>query len=163
MSFVIRDAELFWAKLVTPVNPFNADIPHWEIQIRTRDKKESAEWKKHGLHVTMKEDNDGSFYQVNLKRKSETRKGDKRDPIRVVDASLAPLDASIIGNGSVGHVQIDSYEYEMNGKKGVGFSPRALQVIKLVQYTGAQSAFEVEGETEVVVPTDTDESDDSQW
>lgn len=162
MSFVLRDCELYWAKLVKPVNPFNAEIPHWEIQIRTRDKAKADEWKAHGLHVVMQEDDNGSFYRVNLKKKAKSRKGEDRPPVRVLDGQLEEIDPGILGNGSVGHVQIDDYEFEMNGKKQKGFSPRGIQVLKLVEYRGAQSPFEIEGETQVVVPTDTDE-DDTDW
>ena len=162
-SIVIRDAEFFWAKLDQPVNPFNAEYPHWELQIRTRDKESAQQWKGHGMHVTLKEDDDGTFYQVNLKRKAFTRQGDPRDPVKVVDAQLMPVEAGALGNGSRGHVQIDTYSYNMNGKEGTGFSLRAVQVTKLVEYKGGNGMqFEVEGETEIVVPTDTN-SDDSEW
>jgi len=162
-SIVIRNAELFWAKLDQPVNPFNAPQPHWELQIRTRDKAEAKVWRDtHKLNANLKEDNEGSFYQVNLKRKAFTRDGEPRDPVKVVDAQLMPLDGGIVGNGSVGNVQLDTYGYTMNGKDGIGFSIKALQVTKLVEYKGNSLAFEAEGETEIVVPTDTN-SDDSEW
>jgi len=162
-SIVIRNAEFFWAKLDQPVNPFNAPYPHWELQIRTRDKDEAKSWKTYGMTVTLKEDDSGTFYQVNLKRKAFSAKGDPRDPVKVVDGQLMPVDVAILGNGSVGHVQIDTYEYTMNGKEGTGFSLRAVQVLKLVEYKGAQAmGFEIEGETEIVVPTDTN-SDDNEW
>jgi len=74
-----------------------------------------------------------------------------------------PIDAEILGNGSVGNVQIDTYKYTMNGKDGIGFSLKAVQVTKLVEYKNGNSlSFEIEGETEVVVPTDTN-TDDSDW
>lgn len=162
-SIVIRSADLFWAKLDAPVNPFNAPQPHWELQIRTSDKSEAKKWKDYGMTVTMKEDDNGSFYQVNLKRKAFTRNGDPRDPVKVVDGQLMPIDAEILGNGSVGNVQIDTYKYTMNGKDGIGFSLKAVQVTKLVEYKNGNSlSFEIEGETEVVVPTDTN-TDDSDW
>jgi len=161
-SIVIRNAELFWAKLDKPVNPFNAEYPHWELQIRTRDKEEAQSWKEHDMKVTLKEDDSGTFYQVNLKRKAFTRAGDARDPVKVVDGQLMPLDGGVLGNGSIGNVQIDTYKFNMNGKEGTGFSLRAVQVLKLVEYKGNSSPFEVEGETEIVVPTDISE-DDSEW
>ena len=164
-SLVIRSAELFWAKLDAPVNPFNAAQPHWELQIRTREKSEAKKWKDQGMTVTLKEDKDdnGSYYQVNLKRKAFTRDGTARDPVKVVDGQLMPIEAGILGNGSVGNVQIDTYAYTMNGNEGIGFSLKAVQVTKLVEYKGGNGlSFEIEGETEVVVPTDTN-TDDSDW
>ena len=163
-SFVIRDAELFWAKLDQPVNPFNAPQPHWELQIRTRDKAEAKVWKDtHKLRATLKEDENGTFYQVNLKRKAFTRDGEPRKPVSVVDGQLMPLEPSILGNGSRGNVQIETYTYKMNGQEGIGFSLKAVQVMKLVEFTGGNGlAFEAEGATEVVVPTDTN-TDDAEW
>jgi len=162
-SIVIRNAELFWAKLDQPVNPFNAPQPHWEIQIRTRDKDEAKKWKAQGMNVNLKEDDSGTFNQVNLKRKAFTKNGDPREPVKVVDGQLMPIDGGVVGNGSVGNVQIDTYKYTMNGKDGIGFSIKAVQVTKLVEYKGGNGLdFEVEGETEVVVPADTN-TDDADW
>ena len=162
-TIVIRDAELFWAKLDSPVNPFNAEYPHWEIQIRTRDKDQSKEWKNHGLHVTLKEDDDGTFYQVNLKRKAFTKDGKERPPVQVVDMQLMPVDRSIVGNGSVGNVQLDTYEYTMNGKTGTGFSIKAIQIKRLVEYKANSGlAFDTDGQTEIVVP-DAVEEDSADW
>lgn len=167
MSILIREAELFWAKLGAPVNPFNAEFPHWELQIRTRDKGEKKKWEDYGLNVVPVEDDDGIFYRVNLKRKAKTKNRatgevEDRTPVSVVDGNLMPLDATIVGNGSVGNVQIDDYTYMQNGAEKQGFSLRAIQVLKLVEYKGAQSPFEIEGDTEVVVPTDTNE-EDTDW
>jgi len=162
-SILIRSADLFWAKLDAPVNPFNAPYPHWELQIRTTDKAEAKKWKDYGMTCTMKEDDKlGTWYQVNLKRKAFTRNGDPRDPVKVVDGQLMPISADILGNGSVGNVQIDSFKYTLNGADGIGFSLKAVQVTKLVEYKGNSLGFELEGETEVVVPTDTN-TDDSDW
>jgi len=163
-SIVIRNAELFWAKLDQPVNPFNAPQPHWELQIRTRDKAEAKVWKeKHKMNATLKEDNEGTFYQVNLKRKAFSRDGEPRSPVNVVDGQLMPLDGATLGNGSIGNVQIETYMYKMNGTEGVGFSLKAVQVTKLVEYKGGNTlAFDIEGETEVVVPADTS-NDDTDW
>jgi len=165
MAIVIRSANLFWAKLDAnaPVNPFNAAFPHWEVQIRTSSKDEAKTWKDHGMNVTPKDDDAGIFYQVNLKSKAFTNAGKPRKPVTVVDGELMPLDPTIIGNGSVGNVQLDSYEYTMNGNKGIGFSIKAIQVTKLIEFksTGGLD-FENEGVTEIVVPSDTNE-DDSDW
>jgi hypothetical protein len=165
MSIIIRNADLFWAKLdpKAPVNPFNAPTPHWEIQIRTRSKDEAKTWKDHKLNVTPKEDEEGIFYQVNLKAKAKLRNGDDRRPPQVVDGQLMPLDGTTIGNGSIGNVQLDSYEYTMSGNTGIGFSIKAIQVTKLVEYKSNKGlGFDDEGVTEIVVPVDTD-TDDDQW
>jgi hypothetical protein len=162
-TIVIKGAELWWAKLDNPVNPFNEQYPHWEVQIRTRDKDESKEWKDQGLHVTLKEDDDGTFYQCNLKRKAFTKDGKERPPVQVVDMQLMPVDRAIVGNGSVGNVQLDTYEYTQNGQKKTGFGIRAIQVERLVEYKGGPGlAFEAGGQTEIVVPEKVEE-DSSDW
>jgi len=162
-TIVIRNTELFWAKLDTPVDPFD-NGPRWEIQIRTRDKEVRSEWEGHGFKVTLKEDDNGSYYQVNLNRKAFTKKGDQRDPIKCVDAQLMPLEGATIGNGSIGNVQIETYDWEFKGKTGTGFSVKAIQVTKLVEFkrSGGGIEFEIEGETEIVVPTDSSD-DDNEW
>jgi hypothetical protein len=115
------------------------------------------------LNVTPKEDEEGIFYQVNLKAKAKLRNGDDRRPPQVVDGQLMPLDGTTIGNGSIGNVQLDSYEYTMNGNTGIGFSIKAIQVTKLVEYKSNKGlGFDDEGVTEIVVPVDTD-TDDDQW
>ena len=165
MSIVIRNAELFWAKLDpdAPVNPFNAAYPHWEIQIRTRNKSEAKDWKDQELKVTPKEDTDGILYQVNLKAKAFMRDGTPRKPPKIVDGQLMPLDGTTIGNGSIGNVQLDTYEYTLNGKTGTGFSIKGIQVTKLVEYKGGSGLeFEDEGATEISIPVDTN-PEDEQW
>ena len=44
-TIIIRDAELHWAKLVTPVDPFKTGEYVWELQLRTRDKDTAKAWK----------------------------------------------------------------------------------------------------------------------
>ena len=162
MSQVIRDAALFWAKLdpEAPVNPFNEAYPHWEVQIRTTSKSVADEWKAKDLTVKKQDDDNGSFYRVNLKAKAFNRDGKARKPVVVVDGEMMPLDGKIIGNGSIGNVQVDQYEYTMNGKTDIGTAIRAIQVTELVEYKAGGLAFENEGATKVVAPTSLEGMDD---
>jgi len=65
---IIRNAELHWAKLVKPVEPFGT--LQWELQMRTRDKDEAKKWKEDFyLNVKTEEDDSGVFYKTNVKRK----------------------------------------------------------------------------------------------
>lgn len=48
-----------------------------------------------------------------------------------------------IGNGTVGNVCIRAFDYDYNGKKGVGAGLQAIQVLELKEYNPG-SSFEVE-------------------
>jgi hypothetical protein len=163
-TFILRKVELFWAKLDKPVNPFNETKSRWEIQIRTRDKSVASEWRdEFGMSPKLKEDDNGTFYQMNLKKFATTNKGEERDPVNVVDSTLKPINSNSLGNGSVGNVMMSSYTYDQAGQAKVGFSLNAIQVTKLVEYVpSAGASFELEGEMEIVVPTD-DSGDDNDW
>jgi len=144
MSNVIKNAELFWVKLdpSNPVDPFSSGKLVWEIQMRTSDKKEAAAWKKKGLPVRELEEEKGTF-ACNVKKLAKNAKGDALTPPRVVDGKLQPIDPTIVGNGSVGNVQLSPREWAMGGKSGVVFDLMAVQVVKLVEYTGSNLEFDV--------------------
>ena len=129
-NVIINNVELNWAKLSKPItNQFGAT--QYEMQIATTDKahadKISADT---GLSFKEK---DGKFV-LNLKRKAKDSKGADMTPVRVVDANKAPVDGGSIGNGSKGNVIVWQYEYDFGGRKGVGSSLTAVQVMELVKY-----------------------------
>ena len=164
---VLKDVELHWCKLdpKAPVSPFGT--PVWEAQVRTRDKKQSAEWKKEGVNVKTGDDDNGVYYYANLKRKAIYEKtGDSAQPVVVVDGKLMPIDATSVGNGSVGNVQLFTKPYEFAGRKGIKVELKAIQVTKLVEYKaqgGNGLAFDDEGDTEVISTGDNAASEADMW
>lgn len=164
---VLKNVELRWAKLdpKNPVSPFGE--PVWEVQAVTRSKDDAKAWKDAGINVKTSDDDSGIFYFANLKRKAIYGKtGEAAKPVVVVDGSLMPIDASSIGNGSVGNVQLFTKPYEFAGRSGVKVELKAIQVTKLVEYkpSGGGLAFEAVGETEVVTPeAKSDASSDDLW
>ena len=55
-TIIIRDAELHWAKLNKPVEPFGT--LQWELQMRTRDKDTAKSWKDDYYLTTKTEEDD---------------------------------------------------------------------------------------------------------
>ena len=130
---ILKDVELFWAKLDEPVSPFGA--PQWEIQLRV-PKKRSKELEAFGKT----KDQEGDTVSINLKKKAVNAKGEKMQPVRVVDSAKNPIEnRKAIGNGSAGNVIVRSYDYDVAGRKGTAHALDAVQVTKLVEYTGSDS------------------------
>ena len=123
------------------------------MEIRTYDKDQAKEWKGHGLNVKTKSDDRGTFYKVGLKRKALYQKaGTKAAPVQVVDGNLQPLDSTIIGNRSVGNVQITKKPWKSPLGEGWSFELFAVQVTTLVEFDKNalnKLAFDEVGETEV--------------
>ena len=133
-NYMIKDAELNWARLDQPVNPFGQ--PQWELQVATTNKAQADEWKANFLAV---KERDGKFV-VALKRKAVKADGSAMDPVRVVDSMKAAIEnRRSIGNGSQGNVIVWQYPYEAPGRSGVASSLTAVQVTKLEEYTGGSS------------------------
>ena len=133
-NYMIKDAELNWARLDQPVNPFGQ--PQWELQVATTNKAQADEWKANFLTV---KERDGKFV-VALKRKAVKADGSAMDPVRVVDSMKAAIEnRRSIGNGSQGNVIVWQYPYEAPGRSGVASSLTAVQVTKLEEYTGGSS------------------------
>jgi len=134
---ILKNVELFFAKL-DPNKPnatFDANNPTWELQIRTRDKKQAKEWKELNLNVKPDEDDQGMFYKANLKKKTKKANGDPQNPVSLVGGDLSPIDPNILGNGSIGNVRVYQYEYNVGGRKGIASMLMAVQVTTLKEYT----------------------------
>jgi len=143
-NYFIKEAEINWARLDTPVSPFGT--PQYELQAATDNKATAKEWKENHLNVKEK---DGKFI-VSLKRKARKANGEDNGAPKVVNADLSPFDKTVmIGNGSTANVKIYQYPYDVNGKKGVGSSLTAVQLVNLVEYKGGTNddfvAYESEG------------------
>ena len=128
-NYLIANVELNWARLSTPVSPFGT--AQYELQIATTDEAVAAEWKENHLSVKTK---DGK-HTVSLKRKATKADGSDMGAPRVVDASKAPVDASKLGNGSVGNVIVRQYNYDTMGRSGVATMLEAVQVTDYVEFT----------------------------
>ena len=126
-TVIIRDAEMHWAKLSKPVEPFGT--LQWELQIRTRDKETAKDWKDNFyLTVKQEDDDDGVYWKANLKRKAIKKDGERNTPPDVLDGAKQPVDGSTIGNGSLGNVMLFQYPYDVGGRKGVSSILSKVQV-----------------------------------
>ena len=133
-NYVIRDAQLNWARLDKPVVPFGT--PQYEMQIATTNKAVADEWSANYLTVKEK---DGVF-SVGLKRKAFKQDGKDNGKPKVVTADLQPLpEGTMIGNGSIGNVRVYQYPYDVAGRKGTGSSLTAIQVTTLIEYAGGSA------------------------
>ena len=132
-STVVKNAEIFWAKLDKPVSPFGGELVY-EAQFRFA-KSRKKELDK--LNLRYKEV-DGKL-AVNLKRFAKNAQGTET-PVRVVDSDKNETDKSNIGNGS--KVNFIVFQYE--GKRG-GVVSRltAVQIEKLVEYKRDNADFDV--------------------
>ena len=147
---VLKDVELWWVKCdpKKPVSPFGE--PVWEINARTKKKKQADEWKKASVNV--KKSDDDTYWFANLKRKAVFGKtGDPMPPVVFVGGQLMPIDPNTVGNGSIGNVQLYTKDWEFNGHTGTKIELKAVQVTKLIEYQGGSGlAFDDVGETEIV-------------
>ena len=154
-NFVINNVELNWAKLVNPTSPFGTS--QYEIQIATDDSSVAKMLQDN--HVPMKE-KDGKFI-ASLKRKEFKANGESNGKVRVVDGNKQPLDASTIGNGSVGNIILFQMPYDRAGRQGIMSSLTAVQVTDLVEFSGSNSVdFEMVGGMEPVAATSVKEDAD---
>jgi hypothetical protein len=143
MSNVIRNVEVFWVKMdpENPVKPF--DKMQWEVQLRTTDKAIASEWKKKGMPVKQGEHEGNKYFQMNLKKLAVSAAGKTLSPPKCVDGKLKPLDSTTVGNGSIANVQFSPREWSMGGKEGIVFDLMAIQVTKLVEYSGSSMEFDI--------------------
>jgi hypothetical protein len=145
-NYILNDVEVNWPHLVTPQSPFGTS--QYEIQIATTDGDKAAELIAN--HIPMKE-KDGKFV-ASLKRKEFKANGESNGKVRVVDNNKQPLDASIIGNGSVANIILFQMPYDRAGRQGIMSSLTAIQVTDLVEFSGSNSVdFEMVGGMEPTV------------
>jgi len=158
---ILKNVEIWFAKLSKPNAKFNKENPTWELQIRTTSKEIKKEWEEMCLPVKAILPDEGEpYWRVNLKKKSIKNDGGAASPVNVVDAKLEPFaNPNTIGNGSVGNIRLFQYEYPKAGtsQKGVATVLMGVQVLKHVVFTPKTSEdFEEQGETQVVGATGED-------
>ena len=163
---ILKNVELFFAKLdeSKPNARFDANNPTWEVQIRTRDKKQAKEWKDLNVNVKTDDDDNGVFYKATLKKKTKKANGEPQNPVNLVGGDLSPIDPNTLGNGSIGNVRIYQYNYEVGGRKGVASMLMAVQVTTLKEYTPKprEDDFEMT-EMEVIKVADNQSVDEDQF
>jgi hypothetical protein len=144
---LLNNVELSWVKLdrTKPDMGYDKNSPQYSLTVSTNVKSDADAWKKAGINIKPKEDNGKISYSATIKKKiykDETGKYITPAPV-VVDAQLQPItDVNKIGNGSIGNVQVKFKPYEYMGKKGTSIQLLALQITKLVEYTGGSDSLE---------------------
>lgn len=159
----MKNVELYWAKF-DPSNPdmgFSGDKPQWNVQLRTRSKDQSKEWKDMGLNPKVEDDDTGIYYKVGVRKDAVKKDGSPNKPVPVVGPDLMPIeDITSIGNGTIANVKLRTFEWKFNGKEGIGVRLDAVQIVKLEKYEakgGSDSlGFEV---LDVDTKSDADEDD----
>ncbi len=148
-NYLISDVTLNWARLDKPQNPFGTE--QYELQIATTDAAKAAELTANHLNVKEKE---AGVFTVSLKRKAKRADGSDNGKVQVVGTKASDvIDVRTIGNGSKGNVIIWQYPYEAMGRSGIASSLTKVQVVDLVEYTGANDVdFEMQPDT-LVDPT----------
>jgi hypothetical protein len=149
---ILRNVSLYYARLNKPNSKHSPENPTWECQIRTENKEQKNEWIEAGLRVKAEVPDEGApYWRVNLRKRSIKKDGAKASPPEVVGADLMPINPEIIGNGSIGNVQIFQYEYNSAMGKGIASILMGVQVTKLIEFISSpRESFTDEGETEVV-------------
>jgi len=124
----------------------------WQVQAYTRSKDQAAEWKKEGIFVKLAEDAEGIIYTVNFRKKAIKKDGGKAQPPTVVNSKLVAIDPKSVGNGSIVNLNLSSYDYTFEGKKGIAFQLNGVQVMKHVVFKPKpyDGFSEEEGDTEVI-------------
>ena len=149
---IIKDVELYWAKLGKPVEPFGT--LQWEIQIRF-PKKRVKEMEQYGK---VKETDESGIFSVNLKKKAEKKDGSPAQKVKLVGRKGEEVDPTTLGNGSKGNVKVMLKDYQIKGpngrvtKEGTQVMLIAVQVTDLVKYepksTGADFDYDDEAPVE---------------
>jgi hypothetical protein len=166
---ILRNVTFYYPKLKNPNGKFDKSNPRWEIQLRTTDKAQVAEWRELGLNPKLAEDEEtgATFYRVNLQRKSKnTKTGEAVDPPTVVDSKRRPIDPATVGSGSIGHIKLYQYDTKSpDGEPVRGTTFIGLQLTTYVQFTpSAREDFEEEeGDTEVIAAAEEEGEDDGDF
>ena len=111
-NVIIKDVQLWWAKLDKPVEPFGTK--QFELQIRF-PKKRIKEMEQYGK---VKETDEAGTFSINLKKKAELKDGSPAKKVKLVDKKGNDIDPKTLGNGSKGNVKLMLKEYEIKGPKG---------------------------------------------
>ena len=88
---------------------------------------------------------DEGYFHANVKRKTTNRKGDSNSAPKVIDTAKNPWNPDIgIGNGTVAHIKLFTFDYNVQGRKGTSAILTAVQIIDHVEYNGEGVDFDDE-------------------
>ena len=142
MVNLLENVELSWCFL-DPKNPqLNFEKKQWSATANV-DKETAQVFKKKGLIRSLRpvedaEGNETGLYKLTFKANAVTAGGkDLKAPgvfTKDEQGLIAPLVGITVGNGSVGTISYDTYDWQYNGTKGTSMSLKNVLVSKLIPY-----------------------------
>jgi len=148
MAKLLENVELNWCFLDPNSPQENFEKKQWSVTVHV-DKDVAQKFKKAGLIRSLRavEDADGNEtgqYKFTIKQNAVTAAGKPMRPPGVFtkkeDGTVAPLTGVIVGNGSIGTVSFDTYNWEFKGQKGTSMSLNNVLITKLVKYEASDPA-----------------------
>ena len=137
----------YWAKVHQPHFDQYNEQGIFSIDV-TVDAKTKKQLQDLGLGPRIKNKGDERNDFITIKRKYTRKDGKKTSAPRVVDSKKTPISPDdLIGNGSKVNVAFDTYDYNVGGNQGVGSSLKAVQVIKLIEYSPSENLDEFSEES----------------
>ena len=137
----------YWAKVHQPHFDQYNEQGIFSIDV-TVDAKTKKQLQDLGLGPRIKNKGDERNDFITIKRKYTRKDGTKNSAPRVVDSKKTPISPDdLIGNGSKVNVAFDTYDYNVKGNQGVGSSLKAVQVIKLIEYSPSENLDEFSEES----------------
>ena len=137
----------YWAKVHQPHFDQYNEQGIFSIDV-TVDAKTKKQLQALGLGPRIKNKGDERNDFITIKRKYTRKDGTKNSAPRVVDSKKTPISPDdLIGNGSKVNVAFDTYDYNVGGNQGVGSSLKAVQVIKLIEYSPSENLDEFSEES----------------
>lgn len=138
---ILSNVELHWTKLGSRVDMgFDGQSPAWVTEARTRNKEQANKWKESQLNVKTKDDEEGLYWAVSLKKPTERKDGTAERPVPVVGKDKFPIeDVESIGNGTIANVKVRQFDWNYQGKAGTSSRLDAIQILDLVVFEGSGS------------------------
>ena len=120
---VLRNVELMWCNFVSKDQYGNYSC---KVILNEGHKEILDNW-----GVKYKTDAEGQTF-IQLRRNKDAQ-GEELPAPTVVDGSMQPVNAAIIGNGSTANVQMDVYPYKAYGG-GIAARLESVQILNLIPY-----------------------------
>lgn len=189
---LITNAEIWFPRLDPkhPNDKFDKKNPSWEVQIRTTDPAQKAEWESQNIKLKLDKYPVGhkneagedigeeirytpegkKLWKAVLRKKSFKSKddviGEPNEPPVVIDGELAPVDPLTIGNGSIANIRVFQYPGKPNpdGSEKTSSMLMGVQLVHHIVYTPAPKEDEfqpVKTVREMAKTEDSNKSDSS--
>ena len=142
MANLLENVELSWCFLDPKNTQLNFEKKQWSSTANVT-KEEAQDFKKNGLIRSLRpvEDAEGKetgLYKITFKANAVTAGGkDLKAPgvfTKDDKGLIIPLVGVTVGNGSVGTISYDTYDWSYNGNKGTSTSLKNVLVSKLIPY-----------------------------